>query len=107
MQFSCGVLRSGLGLTKQKRPKRLLLCLTLYVRVIILMVNMLGGIEGIIFRKILKKLHINIGTLMKVVGVEIIQNVIVIESAVNSAAAMNLLIRFGQNVIFGRNAEQF
>ena len=71
------------------------------------MVNMLGGIEGIIFRKILKKLHINIGTLMKVVGVEIIQNVIVIESAVNSAAAMNLLIRFGQNVIFGRNAEQF
>lgn len=69
------------------------------------MVNMLGGIEGVIFCKILKKLDINIGTLMKGVGVEMIQNVIVNESAVNSAAAMNLLIRFGQNVSFGRNAE--
>lgn len=69
------------------------------------MVNMLGGIEGVVFRKILKKLDIDIGTLMKGVGVAIIQNVIVNESAVNSAAAMNLLTRFGQNVSFGRNAE--
>lgn len=70
MLFVCGVLGSGLGLAEQK-SKQLLLSLTLCVSVIILMVNMVGGIEGIVFSKILKELGINISLiLMKGVGGE-------------------------------------